>query len=120
MSSNFGGLSHLKCLADALPEEKADRHHMLPVMMTVKFAPKGLTVGDMLADGNVRKLWDNLRSNRHGSCSVDEWCMHHDAAVAILQACSKDMPVAMHCEVQMLLLQIAEIRHKMHVQPFPL
>lgn len=116
LSTRFSGFSHLKCLGDLAktnPEAAAGRYHMLPVMITVLFAPAGITVGTFLDDAGVRASWASMRSTRPGTVSSEQWTHDHDAAVAVLHRC-RGAQVAMHCEVQLVLAEIAEIRHRMH------
>lgn len=118
VAARFGGLSHLKCLpelAATTPAAADARYHMLPVLVTVVFAPHGLTVGDVLADTSVRAAWAALRAARpSASVSSEQWQLDHDAAVRLLETgCDPHEPVRMHCEVQVVTAATAEIRRRM-------
>lgn len=116
VSKRFGGLSYVKCLPDLIesdPAAAATRYHMLPVMLTVLYAPEGLTVSSLATDPEVVAMWSKLRKSHPGSVSGEQWKLDHDAAIAVLANCGH-APVAMHCEVQLVLEPIAEIRHGMH------
>lgn len=117
--ARFGGLSHLKCLPELATTDPAAadaRYHMLPVMVTVVFAPAELTVGKMLADPAVRADWAKVRANRpSNNVSSEQWELDHDTAVALLETkCDPDEQVSMHCEVQVVTAEIADVRNKMH------
>ena len=118
VSERFGGLSYLKCLpelADTDPAAADARFHMLPVMVTVVFAPEGLTVGDLLADEEVRAIWAAMRAARPAEdVSTEEWHADHDAAFAAMMRCDPAERVKMHCEVQVVTEAMGETRHKMH------
>lgn len=118
VAARFGGLSHLKCLpelATTNPAAADARYHMLPVMITVVFAPHGVTVGSLLADPDVRAAWAKLRSARpSSSVSTEEWQLKHDTALHFLGICDPNELVRMHCEVQVLTTELATIRDAMH------
>ena len=118
VSETFGGLSYLKCLPELATTDPAAadaRFHMLPVMLTVVFAPEGLTVGGLLADKKVRAKWAAMRATRPAEgVSLEEWQADHDAAIAAMMRCDPVEPVKMHCEVQVVTEAMGEIRHKMH------
>eukprot|EP00729_Bicosta_minor_P032933 gene32933-biopygen16613 len=119
VAARFGGLSHLKCLPELAatdPAAAAARYHMLPVMATVVFAPRGLTVGGLLADPAVRAAWADLRAARPSDeVSSEQWQLDHDAAVRLLETkCDPNEPVKMHCEVQVVTAATAGVRHRMH------
>ena len=119
VAARFGGLSHLKCLpelAASNPAAADARYHMLPVMVTVVFAPEGLTVGDLLADPVVRAAWAKIRATQPSvKVSSEQWQMDHDIAVKVLETkCDPTEPVQMHCEVQVVTKAMADIRHEMH------
>lgn len=71
---------------------------MLPVLVTVVFAPHGLTVGDVLADTSVRAAWAALRADRPSeSVRSEQWQLDHDAAVRLLETgCDPREPVTLH------------------------
>jgi hypothetical protein len=114
----FGGLSHLKCLPELATTDPAAadaRFHMLPVMLTVVFAPAGLTVGWLLKDPAMRAKWAALRAVRPGNAvSTEQWQADHDAAVAAFERCDPNELVRMHCEVQVVTTATAALRKKMH------
>ena len=119
LAARFGGLSYLKCLPELAASDPAAadaRYHMLPVMVTVVFAPRGLTVGDLLADLNVHAAWAELRAARPSKeVSSEQWQLDHDTAVRLLKTkCNPSELVKMHCEVQVVTAATAEIRHMMH------
>lgn len=118
VAAGFGGLSHLKCLpelATTNPAAADARYHMLPVMVTVVFAPHGVTVGSLLADPNVLAAWAKLRATRPSNgVSAEEWEMFHDAAVQCLRQSDPNEPATMHCEVQVVTTAMAAIRKAMH------
>jgi hypothetical protein len=119
IAAEFGGLSYLKCLPELAltnPPAAEGRYHMLPVMITVVFAPEGLTVGSLLADSAVRAAWAKLRTTRPSAdVSTEEWQLDHDTALNILETkCDPKEPVQMHCEVQVVTEELAEVRHGMH------
>ena len=118
VAARFGGLSHLKCLPELAVTDPAAadaRFHMLPVMLTVVFAPAGLTVGGLLKDPAVRAKWAALRAVRPGNAvSTEQWQADHDAAVAAFERCDPNEPVRMHCEVQVVTTATAVVRKKMH------
>ena len=119
IAAKFGGLSHLKCLPELAatnPAAADARYHMLPVMVTVVFAPAGLTVGRMLADPAVRADWAKVRANRPSNkVSSEQWELDHDTAVRLLETeCDPNEQVSMHCEVQVVTAEIADVRNKMH------
>ena len=115
VSARFGGLSYLKCLADlGSGPAAAARYHMLPMMLTVEFAPAGWTVGRMLDDPAVQAAWAARRAARPGSVSEEQWAADHDAAVAALRRVDRAVPLKQHCEVQLVLQPVAVIRHGMH------
>ena len=119
IAARFGGLSHLKCLPELAtvdPEAADARYHMLPVMVTVVFAPAGLTVGGLLSDPNVRAAWAELRTTRPSKgVSSEQWQLDHDTAVKLLETkCDPNEPVQMHCEVQVVTTALAGVRREMH------
>jgi ankyrin repeat protein len=117
VSAWFGGFSHLKCLTDLAttdPAAAASRYHMLPVMLTVEFAPAGWTVGKMLVDMDVQAAWAARRATRPGGVSGEQWRRDHDAAVNVLRRVDPTMQLKQHCEVQLVLKELAEIRDRMH------
>ena len=119
VAAHFGGLSYLKCLPELAATDPAAadaRYHMLPVMVTVVFAPKGLTIGALLADAAVRAAWAEMRATRPSAkVSREQWQLDHDTAVKLLETqCDRNEPVRMHCEVQLVTTATAELRHKMH------
>jgi ankyrin repeat protein len=117
VSARFGGFSYLKCLTDLSATDltaAATRYHMLPVMLTVEFAPVGWTVGKMFADVDVQAAWAARRTARPGSVSSEQWRRDHDAAVQVLLGVDPTTPLKQHCEVQLVLKALAEIRLAMH------
>jgi ankyrin repeat protein len=117
VSAWFGGFSHLKCLTDLAttdPAAAASRYHMLPVMLTVEFTPAGWTVGTMLVDTEVQAAWAARRATHPGCVSGEQWRQDHDAAVQVLMRVDPTTPLKQHCEVQLVLKELAEIRHGMH------
>jgi ankyrin repeat protein len=115
VSARFGGLSYLKCLADLGDgPAAAARYHMLPTMLTVEFAPEEWTVGRMIDDPQVQVAWEHRRATRPGSVSGEQWVRDHDAAVAALRRVDRAVQLKQHCEVQLVLKPMAEIRHAMH------
>jgi hypothetical protein len=110
-------VSYLKCLTDLAstdPAAAAARYHMLPVMLTVEFAPTAWTVGRMLTDTGVQAAWAARRANRPGCVSGEQWRRDHDAAMRELRRVDPTTPLKQHCEVQVVLKALAEIRHGMH------
>jgi hypothetical protein len=87
---------------------------MLPVMLTVEFAPTAWTVGRMLTDAGVQAAWVARRANRPGCISGEQWRRDHDAAMQVLRRVDPTTPLKQHCEVQVVLKALAEIRHAMH------
>lgn len=115
-SARFGGLAHLKSLPDLIRSDSAEaaaRYYMLPVMMTVRVAPPGLTVASLLANRQVQDAWARRRQMPPGAVSVEQWHLDHDAALLALAQC-RQAPVVMLCEIQLVLRSISEIRHAMH------
>ena len=118
VSAQCGGTSFIKCSPGLIvddPEAAEAKFHMLPVMLTVLFSPNDgkLTVGSLLADPAVQAAWDQRRSNRPGAVCGEQWRNDHDAAINILRQCPNAV-VRMHCELQVLIKAIAEIRNAMH------
>ena len=69
VSATFGGLSFVKSLPDLItsnPSGAAARYHMLPVMLTVLYAPEGLTVAGLAANPEVVAKWSALRESHPG------------------------------------------------------
>lgn len=74
ISNQFGGISHLVCMPELAKTNKVEaestHHSMLPVLLTVVFAPKAengttaLTVGDLLENSDVRAAWAKLRAEQ--------------------------------------------------------
>ena len=118
VAARFGGLSHLKCLPELAVTDPATadaRFHMLPVMLTVVFAPAGRTVGGLLKDPVVRAEWAAMRAVRPGwAVSTEQWQADHDAAVAAFERCDPNELVRMHCEVQVVTTATVVVRKKMH------
>ena len=119
VAARFGGLSHLKCLPELAatdPAAAGARYYMLPVMVTVVFAPAGWTVGGLVADEEVRAAWAGLRAAQPSAgMSSEQWQLDHDTAVRLLETqCDPAEPVRMHCEVQVLTTGSAAVRHQMH------
>ena len=117
ISKRFGGVSHLKCLpelAHTNPKEAEERFHMLPVMITVVFAPDGCTLGQIIADKSVRAEWASMRGKRPGTVCSEQWQIDHDTAVAMLEHFNPNETVKMHCEIQIVTTAMAHVRHAMH------
>ena len=118
VAARFGGLSYVKCLPELAatnPAAADARYHMLPVMVTVVFAPHGVTVGSLLKDPIVLAAWAKLRATRPSDgVSAEEWEAFHDAAVQCLEESDPNEPATMHCEVQVVTTAMAAIRNAMH------
>ena len=119
VAEEFGGLSYMKCLPELAfsdPPAAEARYHMLPVMITVVFAPHGLTVGSLLKDPKVRAAWAKLRETRPSAdVCTEQWQLDHDTAVNMLETkCDPNEAVQMHCEVQVVTEELKEVRHSMH------
>ena len=108
VAARFGRLSYVKCLPELAatnPAAADARYHMLPVMVTVVFAPEGV-----LADPNVRAAWAKLRATRPSNgVSAEEWEAFNDATVQCLGESDPNETCSANC-IRTLALQLSALR----------
>jgi hypothetical protein len=108
----FGGAGKVKNLF-ALPEdERADRFHLVSLMVTVVY-DANMSYAELCQLPETRKLWDDYLGTPDKGEPKDRWGKMGAVARRYLEGLGSRRVIALG-EVQILLREFAEIRHEMH------
>eukprot|EP00037_Helgoeca_nana_P018346 m.175489 g.175489 ORF g.175489 m.175489 type:complete len:993 (+) comp24410_c0_seq1:258-3236(+) len=110
----FGGATKVKNLAAASSAERAERFHLLPMMLTVN-VDVGLTYGEFVKLPQVQTSVEEYIAARSAGVPKHRWATTTSAAWSMLQSSDlADVPVQILGEVQMTLAGHAVVRNQMH------
>lgn len=109
------GVAKVKNLFSFSEAERAERFHLLALMITCVFET-GLTYAELCAMPETTAAWDDYcKESPDASEPKERWQLHTTMARNYLQgAAMANEPVVILAEVQMLLPSHAKIRHAMH------
>ena len=108
----FGGLAKGKNFYSASEAERSARFHLVSIMASFVYAP-GKSFTDLMSDNASADVVAAYRRKPAYGVPQERWERHVDAAVELLRA-QGDREVRLLCEVQMVLPDACEVRHKMH------
>lgn len=109
----FGGAAKVKCLYSLPPSERADRFHLVSVMITVVYEP-GLTNAQLLGTEEAAALIKAYCAEPKG-VPAERWGEHTQQAVELLTTGEAGRAqTKILGEIQVVLPFFAKVRHQMH------
>ena len=108
LDAAFGGTVKLKNLYELIEAEREGRFGITPIMLTLVYEP-GCTVGEAMRRG---KAAVDAYCGKACGQPRERWHRHTDEVRELLEASTA--PARILCEVQILLAEMVEVRHKMH------
>jgi ankyrin repeat protein len=115
LSREFAGVVKVKNLFSATLPERAERFHLLPLMLTVETTAGGSTFATFMQQPDVRAEVDAYIADRDPGVPRHKWIETTAAALKMLESgAMAEYPVAVLGELQLMLTGHAEVRHQMH------